>query len=82
MTARLAVMVAMSAVAMQAAAEPSQPVEAPSEELLEYLGTWNGDDEWLHSDDLLPPTRSANREPATRQEQDRVQPRDPPEQAK
>jgi len=26
--------------------------------LLEYLGTWNGDEEWLHTEELLPaPTR-------------------------
>jgi hypothetical protein len=35
------------------AAEPGGP--APSAELLEYLGTWNGDEEWLHTEELLPP---------------------------
>lgn len=34
------------------AAEPGAP--APSAELLEYLGTWNGDEDWLHAEDLLP----------------------------
>jgi hypothetical protein len=34
------------------AAEPGGP--APSAELLEYLGTWNGDEEWLHTEELLP----------------------------
>lgn len=33
------------------AAEPGRP--APSAELLEYLGTWNGDEEWLHTEELL-----------------------------
>ena len=41
------------------AAEPGGPAAAASEpaprvELLEYLGSWNGDEEWLHSDELLP----------------------------
>lgn len=44
------------------AAEPGAQAPAggpaPSAELLEYLGTWNGDEEWLHTDELLPaPTR-------------------------
>jgi|MudIll2142460700_1097286.scaffolds.fasta_scaffold1657313_2 hypothetical protein len=44
------------------AAEPVGPSAAggpaPSAELLEYLGTWNGDEEWLHTEELLPaPTR-------------------------
>jgi hypothetical protein len=40
------------------AAEPGGPAAAggpaPSAELLEYLGTWNGDEEWLHTKELLP----------------------------
>jgi hypothetical protein len=40
------------------AAEPGRPAaagrSAPSAELLEYLGTWNGDEEWLHTEELLP----------------------------
>lgn len=40
------------------AAEPGGPVPgvgpSPSAELLEYLGTWNGDEEWLHTKELLP----------------------------
>lgn len=44
------------------AAEPGGPAvpgrPAPSAELLEYLGTWNGDEEWLHTEELLPaPTK-------------------------
>jgi len=46
------------------AAEPGGPAAAggpaPSAELLEYLGTWNGDEEWLHTEELLPaPTGKA-----------------------
>lgn len=33
------------------AADPGR--STPSAELLEYLGTWNGDEEWLHSDEWL-----------------------------
>jgi hypothetical protein len=40
------------------AAEPAGPAaargQAPSAELLEFLGTWNGDEEWLHTEELLP----------------------------
>jgi hypothetical protein len=41
--------------ALAAGALPAGAVEpaAPSEELLEYLGTWNGDEDWLHSDEVV-----------------------------
>jgi hypothetical protein len=65
---------------MPAVAEPAAPADAPSAELLEYLGTWNGDEEWLQSADPLPPPRTVNRDPRIRQEQDRAEPRDPAEQ--
>lgn len=81
MTTRAALMLAMSAATL-AAAEPSAPPDSPSEELLEYLGTWNGDEEWLHSDEWLPPKRTASRSPLEDQKQDRAQPRDPVEQGK
>jgi hypothetical protein len=76
----VALALALSAAA--AAAEPSTAPDAPSEELLEYLGTWNGDEEWLHSADLLPPQPSASQDPNKRPDEDRVQPRDPLEQGK
>lgn len=82
MKKRAALMLAMSAAALTAAAEPSAPSDAPSEELLEYLGTWNGDEEWLHSGELLPPQRSASRDSNDRPDEDRGQPRDPVEQGK
>ena len=51
--------------ALTASALPATAVEpaTPSEELLEYLGTWNGDEDWLHSDEVIaasapPPQRS------------------------
>jgi hypothetical protein len=81
-TTRVMLMLAMSAASLAAAAEPSAPPDAPSEELLEYLGTWNGDEEWLHSDELLPPKRTASRDPVNVQKEDRAQPRDPAEQGK
>jgi|APFre7841882724_1041349.scaffolds.fasta_scaffold123254_1 hypothetical protein len=82
MTRRAALMLAMSAAALAAAAEPSEPPDAPSEELLEYLGTWNGDEEWLHSDDLLPPKQAVSPDPVNSQNEERAQPRDPAEQGK
>lgn len=82
MTERVALVLVMSAAALTVAAEPSTPPDAPSGELLEYLGTWDGDEEWLHSGEFLPPQRSANQDPGAGQEKDRVQPRDPVEQEK
>jgi hypothetical protein len=72
----------MSTAALASAAEPSAPPDAPSEELLEYLGTWNGDEEWLHSDDLLPPKQAVSPDPVNSQNEERAQPRDPAEQGK
>jgi len=42
-------------VACTLSALPATAVEpaTPSEELLEYLGTWNGDEEWLLSDEVI-----------------------------
>jgi hypothetical protein len=71
---------AMLAVSMPLTAEPSAPVDAPSAELLEYLGSWNGDEAWLQSDEFLPPPSGASRVSRNREEQDREKPRDPAEQ--
>jgi hypothetical protein len=63
------------------AAEPGGP--APSAELLEYLGTWNGDEEWLHSEDLLPAptgTPDAGRDKAELERAKRAGERSPTEQ--
>lgn len=79
---RAALMLAVSAAALTAAAEPSAPPDVPSPELLEYLGTWNGDEEWLHSGELLPPQRPASRDTNDRPDEDRVLPSDPVEQGK
>ncbi len=79
MTTRPALVLAMLGASMPAAAEPPAPADAPSAELLEYLGTWDGDEEWLQSADLLSPPRTANRDPRNRQEQDRTMPGDPAE---
>lgn len=79
---RPSLVLALAVAAMPVAAEPSAPADAPSAELLEYLGTWNGDEEWLQSVDLMPPPRTANREPGNRQEQDHAVQRDPAEQEK
>jgi hypothetical protein len=39
----------------------AKPGPAPDLELLEYLGTWDGDEEWLHTKELLPaPSREAS----------------------
>jgi hypothetical protein len=81
-TKRAALVLVLSAAARAVAADPSTPPEAPSEELLEYLGTWDGDEDWLHSGDLLPRERGANQDPGNREEKDRVQPREPVEQEK
>lgn len=79
MTKHPSLVVAMLVASMPAAAEPSTPADAPSAELLEYLGTWNGDEEWLQSAELMPPTRTANRDSRNTKEQDRAEPRDPAE---
>jgi hypothetical protein len=78
--------------AAQAADPPRNPAAIkPSAELLEYLGTWNGDEEWLHSDEWLatvPPgaTRRPPAPPADRssqgQEQERATTREPTEQGR
>jgi hypothetical protein len=52
------------------AAEPGGP--APSAELLEYLGTWNGDEEWLHTEELLPPPAARPEAGRDKVEQERV----------
>ncbi len=46
---------ALCLLACTASVVPAAAVEpvAPSEELLEYLGTWNGDDDWLLSDEVI-----------------------------
>ena len=46
---------ALCLLACTASALPAAAVEpaAPSEELLEYLGTWNGDEDWLLSDEVI-----------------------------
>lgn len=50
------------------AAEPGAPATRDAEpglELLEYLGTWDGDEEWLHTKELLPaPSRKASSDQA------------------
>ncbi len=78
--------------AARAADPPRSPASVtPSAELLEYLGTWNGDEEWLHSDEWLatvPPgaTRPPPAPPADRgsqgQEQERATTREPTEQGR
>ena len=78
MTTRPTLVLAMLGASMPAVAEPPVPADAPSAELLEYLGTWNGDEEWLQSADLVS-ARTANRDSRIRQEQDRTTPRDPAE---
>lgn len=50
MKTRTALVLAIAAASLPAAAtEPA----GPSEELLEYLGSWNGDEDWLHSDEVV-----------------------------
>lgn len=46
---------ALCLIACTASALPVAAVEppAPGEELLEYLGTWNEDEEWLLSDEVI-----------------------------
>jgi len=70
----------MAVASMPVSAEPPAPADVPSAELLEYLGTWNGDEEWLQSSELAPPPRNAHRDARNGQEQDRAAPRDPAEQ--
>ncbi len=82
MTKPVVLALVMSTAALASAAEPSAPPDAPSEELLEYLGTWNGDEEWLHSGELLPPKSTADGDPVNDQKEDRAPPRDPAEQGK
>ena len=55
----------------------------PSEELLEYLGTWDGDDEWLHTKEMLPASgrkATGDRAPAGRDQDRRKGERPTPEQ--
>ncbi len=50
MRRRAACLLVLAASALPAAAvEPA----APGEELLEYLGTWNGDEDWFLSDEVI-----------------------------
>lgn len=46
---------ALCLIACTASALPAAAVEpaTPGEELLEYLGTWNGDEDWLLSDEVI-----------------------------
>lgn len=79
MTTRPSLVLAITVASMPVAAETPATADAPSAELLEYLGTWNGDEEWLQSAELTPSPRTANRDARNGQEQDRAQPRDPAE---
>ena len=59
------VLATLPAVAAEPAA-PAKPDTAPGVELLEYLGTWDGDEEWLHTKELLPaPSRKASSDHAS-----------------
>jgi hypothetical protein len=72
----------LPAVAAEPPAEPAAAAAPPGEELLEYLGTWNGDEEWLHSEDLLPPPSRPDRSGSEtdRQREKRAPARDASEQ--
>ena len=52
---------------------PAAAVEppTPSEELLEYLGTWNGDEDWLLSDEVIALTAATEPRSARSGEEDR-----------
>ena len=68
MSRRAACLVACTLSALPAAAvEPA----TPSEELLEYLGTWNGDEEWLLSDEVIALTAAPEPRGARIGEEDR-----------
>lgn len=72
-------MTALAIAAPGAIADPAAPPAAPSEELLEYLGTWNGDEDWLQSEATTSVRAAPDPEPATRTEPDRAPARDPSE---
>jgi hypothetical protein len=78
-TARAALVMAISVGALDARADPAPEAAAPSEELLEYLGTWNGDEDWLHSDAMLSSRGTAVPESGSRKEPDPAPARDPSE---
>lgn len=61
MSARAALVLVLAALPT-VAAEPG----SPSEELLEYLGTWNGDEDWLLSDEVVAATRTPQQRNGTR----------------
>jgi hypothetical protein len=82
MKAHPSLVLATLAASMPVAAEPPAPADAPSVELLEYLGTWNGDEEWMQSAELLPPPRTASQDPRNSQKPDLAESRDPAEQEK
>jgi hypothetical protein len=77
----LLALASLPAVAADPPAKPAANAVPPGEELLEYLGTWNGDEEWLHSEDLLPPPSNAGRDRSAtdRQRESRAPVRDPSE---
>jgi hypothetical protein len=81
-TARAALVIAMSVSALDAGADPADQPAAPSEELLEYLGTWNGDEDWLHSDTMLSSRGTEVSESGSRKEPDPAPARDPSERGK
>lgn len=54
------VLATLPAVAAEPGVPPTRDAE-PGVELLEYLGTWDEDEEWLYAKDLLPaPSRKAS----------------------